>query len=72
MAKKLMSLGSFSSPEVDLMKNRLESEGIKSIIQEHDQNAYFNQYGTGSPVFGKQLLVSESDLEKAKDILDLK
>jgi len=53
------------SPEAELAKNRLEAEGVKSLIQKTGSSgAYTNLIGEAD------LFVQEVDLEKAKEIID--
>ena len=58
-------------PEIcALSQQRLKEAGIESKLEDYTQNAFFGIYGASS-LLGKKIIVPESKLSQAKELLNI-
>jgi len=71
MEDEFVFLTSASEAECELVCQRLAGNNIKYEIKEYTEGFVFDLYGGHSPI-GKRILVLNSDLERAKELLGIK
>ena len=54
----------------ELSRQRLRDAGIDSMIEDYSDNAFFRVYGASS-FMGKKILVPESKLAEARELLNI-
>lgn len=71
MEENFVFLTVVSDYEVDLVCQKLKEAGIRYLVKDYTANAWQRQYG-GVGLMGKEILVRESELVRAKELLGTK
>jgi len=71
MKDEFVFLTSASDAECDLLCQRLTEANIKYKLKQYSEGFVFNLYGGHSPI-GKRIFILEADLERAKELLEIK
>jgi hypothetical protein len=71
MEEEFTFLASADEAEANLIYNRLNQAKIKCLLRDHPMD-FLSEIAGGYNQFGKEILVLKTDLERARELLDLK
>ena len=71
MEEEFTFLASADEAEANLIYNRLNQARIKCLLKDRPMD-FLSEIAGGYNQFGKEILVLKADLERAKELLDLK